>query len=68
MLANTITAQHTFAPATAVPPFVLGANALGQKVVGFNADLLNGQDWSVAVTASAPAAPAVNDIWVEITV
>jgi len=66
--ARTITAQHTFAPATAVPAFVLGANALGVKVVGFNADLLNGQDWTVAATASAPASPAVNDIWVEITV
>jgi hypothetical protein len=66
-IARTITAQHTFAPATAIPPFVLGANALGQKVVGFNADLLNGQDWTVAATASAPSSPAVNDIWVEIT-
>ena len=67
-IARTITAQHTFAPATAVPAFVLGTNALGVKVVGFNADLLNGQDWTVAATASAPASPAVNDIWVEITV
>jgi len=67
-VARTITAQHTFAPATAVPPFVLGANALGQKVIGFNADLLNGQDWTVAATAGAPSTPAVNDIWVEITV
>jgi hypothetical protein len=67
-IARTITAQHTFAPATAVPAFVLGTNALGVKVVGFNADLLNGQDWTVAATASAPTSPAVNDIWVEITV
>jgi hypothetical protein len=67
-IARTITAQHTFAPATAVPPFVLGSNAQGQKVIGLNADLLNGQDWTVAATASAPSTPATNDIWVEITV
>lgn len=42
-IARTITAQHTFAPATAIPPFVLGANAQGQLVTGLNADLLDGQ-------------------------
>lgn len=67
-IARTITAQHSFSPGTAVPPFTLGANAQGQKVIGFNADLLNGQDWTVAATAGAPTTPAVNDIWVEITV
>ena len=39
--ARTITAQHTFAPASVLPPFVLGANAQGQTVVGFKADQLN---------------------------
>lgn len=65
--ARSITAQHTFAPASAQAPFVLSANAQGQLVTGLNADLLNGQDWTVAVTASAPTSPAANDIWVEIT-
>jgi len=65
---RTITAQHTFAPATAIAPFLLNASAQGVLVTGFNADLLNGQDWTIAATASAPPTPAVNDIWVEITV
>lgn len=65
--ARTVTAQHTFAPASAQAPFVLGANAQGELVTGLNADLLNGQDWTVAATASAPATPAVNDVWIELT-
>ncbi len=65
--ARSITAQHTFAPASAQAPFVLNSNAQGELVVGLNADLLNGQDWSVAATASAPSSPATNDMWVEIT-
>ena len=39
--ADTITAQHTFAPAAAQAPFILGANALGQLVTGLQADQLN---------------------------
>lgn len=39
---ETITAQHTFNPTIAKPPFVLGANAVDQKVVGLNADKLDG--------------------------
>lgn len=66
-IARTITAVHTFSPDSVTAPFILGANAQGQKVIGLNADLLNGQDWTVAVTASAPASPIANDIWVEIT-
>lgn len=38
--ARTISARHTFDPATAASPFVLGANAQGQTVVGLSADLL----------------------------
>lgn len=34
----TITAQHTFNPSIAEAPFVLGANALAQKVIGLKAD------------------------------
>ncbi|MBI4665369.1 MAG: hypothetical protein HY751_03040 [Nitrospinae bacterium] len=41
-----ITAAHTFAPATAQAPFALGANAQGQLVTGLNADKLDGQDAS----------------------
>lgn len=40
---RTITARHTFNPATASSPFVLGANAQTQLVTGLNADLLDGQ-------------------------
>lgn len=40
--ARTITARHTFNPASAASPFVLGANAQGQLVAGLNADLLRG--------------------------
>ena len=65
--ARTITAQHSFSPSSATAPFSLGANAQGQLVAGLNADLLNGQDWTVAATASAPSSPIANDIWVEIT-
>lgn len=42
--ARTISAVHTFNPGSAGAPFVLGANATGQKVVGLNADLLDGLD------------------------
>lgn len=37
-VATTITAQHTFAPLAVEAPFLLGANAQGQKVVGLKAD------------------------------
>jgi len=40
--AQTVTAQHTFNPASAGAPFVLGANAQNQLVTGFNADQLDG--------------------------
>jgi hypothetical protein len=39
---ETVTAQHTFNPTTAKPPFVLGANAADQKVTGLNADKIDG--------------------------
>ena len=39
--ARTITARHTFNPASAASPFILGANAQGQTVVGLKADQLN---------------------------
>lgn len=37
-------ATNTINPPTVSPPLVLGANALNQKVIGLNADLLDGQD------------------------
>jgi hypothetical protein len=37
-------APMTITPLTAQPPFILDANAQGQKVVGLNADLLDGYD------------------------
>jgi len=66
-IARTVSAVHTFNPTSATAPFILGANGQGQLVTGLNADLLNGQDWSVAATASAPSAPKTNDIWIELT-
>lgn len=39
--ARSITAQHSFAPSVAQAPFILGANAQDQVVVGFLADKLN---------------------------
>jgi hypothetical protein len=39
--ARTVTAQHTFNPPIAGAPFLLGANAQGQTVVGLRADQLN---------------------------
>lgn len=39
--ARTITAQHSFTPASAAAPFLLGANAQGQLVTGLRADQLN---------------------------
>lgn len=42
-IARTISAVHTFNPGAPGAPFVLGANATGQLVVGLNADQLDGQ-------------------------
>lgn len=39
--ARTISARHTFAPASANSPFILSANAQGQTVVGLRADQLD---------------------------
>ena len=49
---RTITAVHTYNPIAAGPPFVLGANAASQKVINFNADLLDGLS-SAAFATSA---------------
>lgn len=42
--AGTITARHTFAPASVATPFILGSNAQGQLIPGLNSDLLDGYD------------------------
>lgn len=52
---DTMTGQLTLAPGSALPPFILGANALGQLVAGLNSDLLDGYD-SVAFPRKAEAA------------
>lgn len=49
---RTITAQHIIAPTSVQAPFVLGANAQGQKVNGLNVDLLDGLDSTAFVLAS----------------
>ena len=51
--ARTVTARHTFNPAAASSPFILGANATGQLVTGLNADLLDGLHSTSFQTASA---------------
>lgn len=50
---RTITAKHTFSPATAAAPFTLSANAQGQRVTGLNADLLDGLDSTAFVFNAA---------------
>jgi hypothetical protein len=45
-VARTVTAQHSFSPASPQAPFVLGANAQGQLVTGLNADELDSLDSS----------------------
>ena len=65
--ARSITAQHTFAPASAIAPFVLNSNAQGVLVTGLNADLLDGQHWGSSATSASPPTTIANDIWVEIT-
>lgn len=57
--ARTITAQHTFSPGTAIPPFVLSANAQGQLVTGLNADKVDGYDASSLLNASNLASGTV---------
>ncbi len=49
--ARTITAQHTFNPLSAAPPFILGTNAQGQLVTGLNADQIDGQHASAFALA-----------------
>lgn len=43
-LTNTFTLQQYMNPSTATPPFLLGVNAQNQKVVGLDADRLDGQE------------------------
>lgn len=40
-VAGSVTAVHTFNPASISAPFLLGANAIGQKVTGLHADKLD---------------------------
>jgi hypothetical protein len=51
--AATITAVHSFSPATASAPFTLGANAQGRTVTGLDADTLDGNHASAFVTSGA---------------
>lgn len=54
-VARTVTVQHTFNPSSASAPFLLGANAQSQKVVGLNADLLDGLEAAAFLGATAAA-------------
>lgn len=51
-VARTIQAVHTFNPSAAGAPFLLGTNAQGQKVLGLNADLLDGKSIEDLILAS----------------
>ena len=51
-IARTISAIHTFNSSAPNPPFYLGANAQGQKVIGLNADQLDGKSIEDLVLAS----------------
>jgi hypothetical protein len=42
--ARTISARHTFNPGTTNSPFIIGANATNQLVLGLNADKVDGND------------------------
>lgn len=58
--AGTITVAHTIATTSGLgPPFILGSNNIGQKVVGFNAEFLDGMD----STDFALAAHNHNDLY-----
>lgn len=49
---NTFTASQTISPGSTQPPFVLGANAQNQKVIGLDADRLDGQEGSFYQSAT----------------
>jgi hypothetical protein len=51
--ARTVLAQHSFSPSSSQAPFLLGSNAQGQKVIGLNADELDGLNSSSAPGAAA---------------
>jgi hypothetical protein len=58
--AGTVTVAHTIATTAGFgPPFILGSNNIGQKVVGLNAEFLDGMD----STAFAAAAHNHNDLY-----
>jgi hypothetical protein len=63
---SAITAQHSFAPASAQAPFALGANAQGQAVTGLNADQLDGNHAGAFATSghdhAATYAPIANGV------
>lgn len=52
-VARNIAAVHTFNPPSPSAPFLLGTNARGQKVVGLNADMLNGLSSAEYVSLAA---------------
>lgn len=56
-IARIISAQHTFAPSSVKAPFVLNINAQGQKVIGLNADQLDGRDSTEFVLNNTLAKP-----------
>lgn len=66
-IARIISAVHTFNPGAAGAPFVLGANAQGQLVGSFNADLLDGQHGSFYQNAGNLNAGTIPDARIGVT-
>jgi hypothetical protein len=65
---TTVTAVHQFNPAVAGAPFTLGANAVGQKVVGLDADTVDGKNPGSAngvptLDANTRVVESVNLVW-----
>jgi len=65
-VADTITAQHDFAPDTVQAPFTIGVNAQGQLVTGLNADFLDGKHASEFATSTHSHTIVVPFSWSDI--
>ena len=65
---GTITAVHQFSPVATGSPFTIGANGTGQKVVGLNADQVDGKHAGTAsgvatLTANTRVYEAAEALW-----
>jgi hypothetical protein len=60
--ARTVTVRHTFNPAVAGAPFILGDNARGHVVAGLNAEQLGGRTLGAVAKGSVVYATGANDL------